>query len=82
MFVAASLLRAGFDIAFEDESDSRTSHCEFTATSKRTGRSFSVEAKSRHRKLPMSGCESTPQSRMSSLLRKALMAGIKRLPRP
>ena len=31
MFVAASLLRAGFTIAFEDESDSTTSHCEFTA---------------------------------------------------
>lgn len=45
MFVAASLLRAGFTIAFEDESDSTTSHCEFIATSKQTGRPFSVEAK-------------------------------------
>jgi hypothetical protein len=45
MFVAASLLRAGFKIVFEDESDISTSHCEFTATSKQTDRSFSVEAK-------------------------------------
>ncbi|MGX9143481.1 hypothetical protein [Mesorhizobium sp. 128a] len=37
--------RAGFVIAFEDETDSRQSHCEFIATNKGTGRKFSVEAK-------------------------------------
>ena len=72
MFVAASLLRAGFKIAFEDESDSRTSHCEFTATSKQTGRSFSVEAKSRHRKSPTSDDEATPKSGMYRLMQNAL----------
>lgn len=47
VFVAATLIRAGFDLAFENEDDRSTSHCEFVATSKRTGRSFSVEAKHR-----------------------------------
>lgn len=72
MFVAASLLRSGFKVAFEDESDISTSHCEFTAISKQTKRSFSVEAKSRHRKLPMSGNEATPNSNMGNLIRRAL----------
>jgi hypothetical protein len=73
MFVAASLLRAGFNIVFEDERDSRTSHCEFTATSKQTGRSFSVEAKRRHREPPASDDEATPpKSGMYRLMQKAL----------
>jgi hypothetical protein len=47
VFVAATLIRAGFEIEFENEDDRSTSHCEFTATFKRTGRKFSVEAKRR-----------------------------------
>lgn len=47
VFVAATLIRAGFDLAFEDEDDRNSSHCEFVATHKRTGRKFSVEAKHR-----------------------------------
>lgn len=49
VFVAASLVRAGFTIEFEREDDPTRKHCEFTATSKLTGKLFSVEAKSRHR---------------------------------
>lgn len=47
VFVAATLIRAGFEIEFENEDDRRTSHCEFTATFTRTGKHFSVEAKHR-----------------------------------
>ena len=43
--VAAILARAGFTLAFENEDDRRTSHCEFTATHPKTGKQFSVEAK-------------------------------------
>lgn len=46
-FVAAAFIKAGFEITLEDESDSRRSHCEFTATFKETGKQFSVEAKAR-----------------------------------
>jgi SEC-C motif len=54
VFVAAMLIRAGFQIEFENEDDRTTSHCEFTATSNKTGRKFSVEAKHRAgRKLRM-----------------------------
>jgi hypothetical protein len=45
VFVAAAFARAGFGMAFENEDDGTTSHCEFTATCKQTGRKFSVEAK-------------------------------------
>lgn len=40
-------IRAGFQLEFEDEQDGSSTHCEFTATSKATGRKFSVEAKHR-----------------------------------
>jgi SEC-C motif len=46
-FVAGALIRAGFDVELEDETDSTTSHCELTATCRKTGRRFSVEAKIR-----------------------------------
>jgi hypothetical protein len=38
-------IRAGFTIEFEDESDSNSTHCEFTATHSQTGKKYSVEAK-------------------------------------
>lgn len=44
-FVAASFIKAGFDIEFENERDRKTTHCEFTATYRESGRKFSVEAK-------------------------------------
>ena len=42
-----SFIKAGFKLELENESDGSTSHCEFTATYKPTGKKFSVEAKSR-----------------------------------
>jgi hypothetical protein len=45
VWIAAAMLWAGFDLALEDENDRRRTHCEFTATSKLSGRKFSVEAK-------------------------------------
>jgi SEC-C motif len=47
VYVAAIFIRAGFDLAFENEEDGATTHCEFTATYRRTGKRFSVEAKRR-----------------------------------
>ncbi len=49
-FVAATMIRAGFDIKFEDEADRSRKHPEFIATDKATGEKMAVEAKSRHRK--------------------------------
>jgi hypothetical protein len=46
-YVAAAFIKAGFDLAFEDESDPSQSHCEFVATYRPTGQRFSVEAKAR-----------------------------------
>lgn len=46
-YVAASFIKAGFDLEFENEADGSTTHCEFTATSRLTGKKYSVEAKAR-----------------------------------
>ena len=55
IYVAALFIRAGFNIDFEDETDGSTTHCEFTATHKRTGKRFSVEAKRREGARPRIG---------------------------
>lgn len=40
------LIRAGFyDIAFENEADLNSKHCEFSATSKRTGKRYTIEVR-------------------------------------
>ena len=46
-YVAASFIKAGFDIEFENEADSTSTHCEFIATHRQSGKHFSVEAKAR-----------------------------------
>lgn len=48
-YAAAAFLKAGFTLAYEDESDSGSSHVEFVATFPKTGKKFSVEVKSRNR---------------------------------
>jgi hypothetical protein len=45
--VFGALIRAGFDLEFEDEADSSSTHCEVTATFRKSGRNFSVEVKMR-----------------------------------
>ena len=48
VITCAAFVRAGFDIRLEDESSSSVKVCEFVATHQATGKSYSVEAKSRH----------------------------------
>lgn len=45
--VAAMLLRAGFELEWEDETDRRSTHVEYNATYPRTGKAFGVECKIR-----------------------------------
>jgi hypothetical protein len=47
MMVASILVRAGFTLTLEDESDGSTKHCEFAAVSPKTGKRYWVEAKMR-----------------------------------
>ncbi len=47
LFVANTLIRAGFKLTLEDETDGLSKHCEFAAVSKRTGKKYWVEAKMR-----------------------------------
>ena len=45
VIIAAAMIRAGLTLELENEADGSQSHCEFTATSKATGKRFSVEVK-------------------------------------
>jgi hypothetical protein len=65
--VAAWLIKAGFELDFENEQDTSSTHCEFTATYISTGAKYSVEAKSRETR--PGGSSRTPVGRQ---LRKAL----------
>jgi hypothetical protein len=49
VLVAATFVRAGFDIQFEDETDPSRKHPEFIATHRATKFVVAVEAKARHR---------------------------------
>lgn len=47
LIVANCLIRLGFELELEDETDEQTKHCEFSAVSKTTGKKYWIEAKSR-----------------------------------
>lgn len=47
LIVANTLIRAGFKLTLEDETDPTTKHCEFSAVSLRTEKKYWVEAKMR-----------------------------------
>lgn len=47
LIVANCLIRAGFEIELEDETDGSAKHCEFSAKSPSTGKKYWVEAKMR-----------------------------------
>lgn len=47
LMVANALIRAGFALTLEDETDLNTKHCEFAAISGHTGKRYWVEAKMR-----------------------------------
>jgi hypothetical protein len=49
LYVAASLIKGGFSVEYEDETDKTKTHCEYIAIHDETGKKFSVEAKSKHR---------------------------------
>jgi hypothetical protein len=72
LFVAATLIRAGCDLQFEDESDPTRKHPELLATDRVTGEAFDVEAKSRHRQ----GVLGRPGKREEA---EALKLGLRRL---
>lgn len=65
-FVAGAMIRAGFDIEFEDEDDRGSTHVEFTATCRKSGRKYSVEAKQKK------VADENERFRLGRLLQKAL----------
>ena len=77
LFAAATCVRAGFDIDYEDESDRSTKHTEFIATHRQTGMKICIEAKSKHRAgvLGMEGdraADDEVRTRLGGLINDAL----------
>lgn len=72
LFAAATCVRAGYDIEYEDERDGTRKHPELIATHRATGQKVAVEAKSRHRP----GVLARAGARQPS---ETLRTGIKRL---
>jgi len=79
LIVANCLIRAGFELTLEDETDESSKHCEFSAVSKHTGKKYWVEAKMRAvsgmlGKTDADGSSHTskPTSKLTDHLRSAL----------
>jgi len=78
LIVANCLIRAGFQLELEDESDQTVKHCEFSARSLATGKRYWIEAKMRSvpgvlGKTDVDGSKSSdPTSRLSKHLSDAL----------
>ncbi|MBV1885715.1 MAG: hypothetical protein KUG61_01440, partial [Parvibaculaceae bacterium] len=79
LIVASCIIRAGFDLQLEDETDQTQKHCEFSALSKLTGNRYWVEAKMRSvsgllgkTKIDGQPKTSKPTSQLSKHLRDAL----------
>lgn len=81
LIVANCLIRVGFELALEDETDDASKHCEFSATSKQTGKKYWVEAKMRSVSGLLGKTEadgSTDTSRPTSQLSKHLNQALKK----
>ncbi len=71
LFVAATFIRAGFDIDYEDERDATRKHPEFIATHRQSGFVLSVEAKSRQGEIPPQSAADGIRHAVARLLRNA-----------
>jgi hypothetical protein len=71
LLVTAVFIRAGFDIEFEDESDSSKKHPEFIAVHKDSGFRMALEAKARHRHVATVLANPPKEPRVDGLLRNA-----------
>jgi hypothetical protein len=78
LMVANTLIRAGFTLTLEDETDATSKHCEFAAVSQRTGKKYWVEAKMRSiagllgKTDKDGGADGNPIARLTSHLNGAL----------
>ena len=79
IIIASCLIRAGFELILEDETNEMEKHCEFSAISNETGKKYWVEAKMKSvvgilGKTKMDGSfpRSKPDSHVTTHLREAL----------
>ncbi|MDD3183402.1 MAG: SEC-C metal-binding domain-containing protein [Alphaproteobacteria bacterium] len=71
-YVFATLIKAGFEIVFENENDGNSTHCECVATCVATGNKYSVEAKAIRRFGSMGATENTTTKALRGSVRDQL----------
>jgi hypothetical protein len=79
--VAATCIKAGLDVEYDDETNKKQKHPEFRATDRRTGQAVFVEAKSRRAELgsPVSAPTvplPAPRTSIKRLINRALNKGV------
>ena len=77
LLAAATCIRAGFHIDFEDETDKQQQHPEFIGIHKDVGQAVSVEAKSRHRP-GILGFPGTPKEHSHAGVRRILRQALQK----
>jgi len=78
-FVFSVLIRAGYEIKFEDQSGRMGKRCECVAIHKSTGKSFTVEAKSIRRAGSLGAIDNTTQKPLEGSLRNQLYDALSKI---
>ena len=77
-YVYAMLIKAGYSIELEDERDSSSTHCECVATFKKSGKKYSVEAKSIRRQGILGVTENFTSKSLGGSVRDQLYKALKK----
>lgn len=75
-YVCANLIRAGFEVEFEDELDPSSKHCDFNITNKATGQKYTVEAKAIRRTGALGATQNTAQNNLRASIRSQLYSAL------
>lgn len=71
-YVFALLVRAGFEVEFENETDGSSKHCDFTVTCKKSDKKYSVEAKAIRREGAYGAKKNTAKGSLTKSIRNQL----------
>lgn len=77
-YVCAALIRAGFEVEFEDERDGTSGHCDFIATCKQSGKKYTVEAKAIRREGVYGATQNTSKANLAQSIRNQIYDSLRK----
>lgn len=77
-YVYAMLIKAGFSVELEDQTDSSTTHCECIITHRKSGKKYTVEAKSIRREGVLGVTDNYTKSDLGGSIRDQLYKSLKK----